>query len=100
MIAPLEELWDLVRSIPSGKVSSYGDLGAALKHPASGFMVGRWMSQCPAGLPWWRVVSKGGSFPIAKRDPYLELDQRELLEREGVVLVDGQVDMAAHAYHP
>ena len=94
------DLWSLVASVPKGRVCSYGALGAVLRNPASGFMVGRWMASCPEGLPWWRVVAKNGGFPIGKRDPYLELDQRQLLEREGVEFVGDQVDMAKHAWDP
>lgn len=97
-MASLDELWGLVASIPKGKVASYGAIGAALKNPASGFMVGRWMAQCPEGTPWWRVVSKSGAFPIAKLDPYLGLDQRKLLEGEGVSFIGELVDMERHAW--
>ena len=81
----LDELWAVVRSIPAGRVASYGAVGRALENPASGFMVGRWMASCPdGGVPWWRVVNKRGELPIAKRDPRLALDQRARLEDEGV----------------
>jgi methylated-DNA-protein-cysteine methyltransferase related protein len=96
----LDELWGIVKSIPRGKVSTYGAVGAALKNPASGFMVGRWMAQCSEGVPWWRVVAKAGSFPIEKLDPYLELDQRRLLQKEGVGFVDDLVDMERHFWDP
>lgn len=99
-MAALDELWDLVRSIPRGRVGSYGTVGAALKNPASGYLVGRWMAQCPEGVPWWRVVAKTGALPIEKLDPYLEMDQRRLLESEGVIFVDDRVDYSAHAWDP
>jgi methylated-DNA-protein-cysteine methyltransferase-like protein len=73
-----------VREIPRGRVSSYGTVGRCLKNPASGFMVGRWMASCPPDVPWWRVVNKQGRLPIGKRAPELALEQRRLLEREGV----------------
>lgn len=82
----LEELWQLVRDIPRGKVCSYGDLGRALHHPATGFMVGRWMAQCPEDVPWWRVVAKDGRLPINRRDPLMASEQARRLESEGVAL--------------
>jgi methylated-DNA-protein-cysteine methyltransferase-like protein len=94
----MEELWDLIRAIPPGKVATYGGLGATLKHPASGFIVGRWMARCPNGVPWWRVVAKTGSLPIAKLDIYAELDQRRQLESEGVGFVGDKVDLDAHLW--
>ena len=99
-VSSLDELWELVRSVPKGRVTSYGALGAAMHNPASGYMVGRWMAQAPEGVPWWRVVAKTGSLPIGKRDPYLSLDQRHLLSREGVGFQGDLVDMDAHMWLP
>ncbi|MCH8979336.1 MAG: MGMT family protein, partial [Armatimonadetes bacterium] len=80
----LEQLWHVVRSIPSGRVSSYGAVGRVLPNPATGYMVGRWMAACPADVPWWRVVNKRGELPINKRDPRLATDQQLRLESEGL----------------
>lgn len=96
----LDSLWDVVRAIPEGRCASYGAVGAALPEPATGFQVGRWMARCPDDVPWWRVVSKQGRFPITRRHPALGLQQRELLEREGVPFADGAVDMAACGWTP
>lgn len=96
----LEELWSLVASIPRGKVTSYGDLGRALSQPASGYQVGRWMAQCPEQLPWWRVVSKTGNLPLSKRSPGAAIEQRAILEREGVEFLEGQVDIARFGWVP
>ena len=94
----LEELWSLVASIPRGKVASYGEVGRALSTPSSGYMVGRWMAQAPGGLPWWRVVGKGGEMRTAQRDPQLAEIQRQYLLEEGVGLVDDRVEMSADAH--
>jgi methylated-DNA-protein-cysteine methyltransferase-like protein len=95
-----EELWEIVRSVPSGRCASYGAIGQALENPASGFMVGRWMAACPPDVPWWRIVAKDGRLPVWKRDPNLERDQREILEDEGVEFVDDRVDMVRFRYDP
>ena len=71
-----------------------------MSHPSSGYMVGRWMAQCPDGLPWWRVVGKNGEMRTASRDPQLAEIQRKLLRREGVRMIDDAVDMAAHRHEP
>ena len=93
----LDELWTLVKSIPKGKVASYGQVGRCLSRPSSGYMVGRWMAICPNNLPWWRVVGKDGQMCTEKRDPELAKIQRERLKKEGVRIVDDKVDMSAHA---
>ncbi|MFW5697676.1 MAG: MGMT family protein [Fimbriimonadaceae bacterium] len=74
----------IVRRIPSGRVASYGDLGGLLEPPVSGWMTGRAMAQISDAAPWWRVVARTGHLPVGKRDPRLEITQRERLEAEGV----------------
>ncbi len=98
--SPLAELWALVAGIPRGRCASYGALGRGLRNPASGYLVGRWMAQCPQGLPWWRVVAKDGRLPIHKRDPRWAQEQCERLEQEGIGFIEGRVNMEAHGWEP
>ena len=95
----LDELWTLVARIPHGKVCAYGELGRALSQPVSGFQVGRWMAQAPADIPWWRVVSKLGGLPVHKKSVEAAMEQRQLLQSEGVQFDElGQVVMAETAW--
>lgn len=96
----LENLWTVVRKIPSGMVASYGDVGQALASPLSGFFVGRLMANSPDDVPWWRVVTKDGRLPVWKIDPRLEQIQAQRLAAEGVAIEDGVVDMAKHRFVP
>jgi methylated-DNA-protein-cysteine methyltransferase related protein len=101
MTSPIfEELYDLVRSIPPGKVTNYGELGRAMRNPVSGLLIGRWMANCPEDIPWWRVVGADGKLPIWKRDPNFETIQHDRLIDEGVDFVDGKVDMARFLWIP
>jgi len=90
-----EELWKVVRAIPYGRASTYGDVGRAMKNPASGYMVGRWMTRCPPDVPWWRVVAKGGIIALSKRSPKLGMDQQSRLTEEGIKFEDGRVSPTA-----
>lgn len=84
-----QELYDLIRKIPKGKVASYGDLGRALSRPVSGFLVGRAMRHCgDDGVPWWRVVAKNGTLPVSKLDPAAASEQQKRLVKEGVEMAD------------
>ncbi|MBA3727169.1 MAG: MGMT family protein [Armatimonadetes bacterium] len=95
----LSELWAIVRAIPRGKVMSYGEVGLRLAHPASGFMVGRWMARAPDGVPWWRVVAKTGALPVGKRNPGLRTEQEERLRAEKVAFLEpGKVDMSKSSF--
>jgi methylated-DNA-protein-cysteine methyltransferase-like protein len=95
----LADLWSLVRAIPFGRCVSYGDLGRMLRHPSSGYQVGRWMALSPNDLPWWRVVSKDGRLPVHKRDPRMAEQQRALLEQEGVEFVEGRIPMGRFGWY-
>ncbi len=75
-------IFDLVRRIPPGFVTTYGDLC-----PGAPRQAGRALSHAPAGLPWWRVVRADGS--LAKG-----AEQQSRLEAEDVPLRGARVIMA------
>ena len=83
-----EELLDLVRAVPRGRVTNYGALGQALSRPVSGVIVGRWLNGIPEDVPWWRVVGRDGRLPIWKKDLSLESLQAARLAEEGVEIID------------
>ena len=89
----IQELFELVRKIPYGRVVSYGSLGRSLSRPVSGLLVGKWMARIPRDLPWWRVVSKSGHLAISNRDIALGLEQMERLKREGVNFIGDEVEV-------
>jgi methylated-DNA-protein-cysteine methyltransferase related protein len=73
-----------VRSIPEGRVTTYGDLS-----PGAPRFAGSVLASChDPEVPWHRVVRADGS--LAKGDR-----QRRLLEREGVPMRRRRVDMRA-----
>ncbi len=80
----VEQVFNAARAIPSGRVISYGALGARCDPPISGYICGRIMNNVADDVPWWRVVAKDGSLPIAKRNPRLAQEQRDRLQAEGV----------------
>ncbi len=81
----------LCREISSGRVISYGALGARCEPPISGYICGRVMAQLMDEAPWWRVVGKAGTLPIGKRGPDHAVRQRALLEEEGVVFAEDAI---------
>ncbi|MBL1150294.1 MAG: cysteine methyltransferase [Armatimonadetes bacterium] len=96
-----DRAFDLVRQIPKGKVTSYGDIADALPGRIPARTVGQWMASCPEGVPWWRVVGRDGGLPIARRGPGLAEEQRRRLARERVHWTeDDRVDMARCRWLP
>ena len=87
-------VFELVRSVPAGRVVSYGSVGAACEPAISGYVCGRILGRASDDVPWWRVVGKDGALPIRKRAPELEERQKKQLLKEGVIFTaDGQIDM-------
>ena len=71
-----------VRSIPEGRVTTYGDLA-----PGAPRFAGTVLSACTDdGVPWQRVVRADGSLAQGER-------QRRLLAAEGVPFRGERVDM-------
>lgn len=84
-------IYAYIRTIPRGRVVSYGDVGAAVGETAR--TVGWALSACPPDVPWQRVVGADGYLRIARRSPHLRQLQEELLRAEGVTVSEkGFVD--------
>jgi methylated-DNA-protein-cysteine methyltransferase-like protein len=94
-----ERVLAAVRSIPRGKVCTYGNVAEVAGLPRRARLVGTVLRQTPAsrGLPWFRVINAGGriSFPTGS-DAYLR--QRRRLEAEGVVFVGGRIDLRRYGW--
>src|ERR1043166_5327849 len=88
-----EAVYAWVRSIPPGKVVTYGQVADMVEGVTlTARQVGGIMSFAPSDVPWQRVVGAGGRLPIVKRSPELKARQRRLLEEEGVVFLDSNQD--------
>ncbi len=85
----------LVRSIPRGKVASYGQVARMAGNPRGARGVGFIMMQNrEADVPCHRVVHQDGSLCPGFGPLGLDL-QRKLLESEGVSFCGERVDMQA-----
>lgn len=83
-----EAVLELVESIPSGTVVTYGAIADHLGR-GSAIGVGGVMAREGHAVPWWRVVRADGSLP-----PHLVVDAQQKWEREGTPVRYGRVDVA------
>ena len=93
-----ERVYDLVARLPSGRVTTYGDIALALGWPRHSRLVGYALATCPeeAGVPAHRVVNHRGEVSRAWGGGQPEL-QRALLRDEGVTFTrEGRVDLRRH----
>lgn len=100
-------VWDIVRRIPQGRVTTYGHI-ARLIQPLPGMnprdylawsprWVGGAMASCPDDVPWQRVINSQGK--ISLRKGYDASEQRQLLEDEGVHFDDRErIDLRIYGW--
>ena len=95
--------WDpvyrLVKQIPRGRVTTYGELAKCLRLRGGARVVGYAMAATPRGrgIPWHRVIGAGGKVTIP--EPHASL-QRRLLASEGVPIEGARIDMKQFAWSP
>ncbi|HEY7696964.1 MAG TPA: MGMT family protein [Vicinamibacteria bacterium] len=95
-----EEVYGIVRRIPRGRVMSYGQIAELLLRPLSARAVGWAMNQCPADVPWQRVVNAEGGISTEHLHEPPDL-QRRLLESEGIRFgKNGTLSMSKYRFTP
>ncbi len=84
----------IIKSVPKGRVATYGQIALLAGHPKGARGVGWLLHSCTHkhGLPWQRIIKSSGrlSFPDYSTN---FIRQREKLEAEGVSVINGRVDL-------
>lgn len=87
-----DKVYEVVRRIPEGKVTSYGAIAEFLGRRGSARMVGWAMNNAhtQSNVPAHRVVNRNGLLTGKHhfRPPGL---MQQLLENEGIVVIDDQI---------
>lgn len=103
--APRRSAWEvvytLVRTIPRGRVMTYGQIAGLLGHLLSPKAVGWAMHSCPDDVPWHRVVNASGGCSTERRGDLPLGMQRALLGAEGVEFrLNETLDLARYRWEP
>lgn len=87
-----DRVYEIVKQIPEGRVTSYGAIAKALGSGRSARMVGWAMnaSHSQEGIPAHRVVNRNGQLTGKHHFPGTNLMQ-QLLENEGIEVIDDQI---------
>ncbi|MXV49655.1 cysteine methyltransferase [Pedobacter sp. HMF7647] len=88
-----EQVYQVVRLIPKGRITSYGAIAAYLGTKGSSRMVGYAMNGCSGiqpPVPAHRVVNRAGMLS-GKHYFGSENLMQQLLESEGITVIDDQV---------
>ena len=94
-------VFELVRTIPRGKVMTYGQIATEIEQRLSPRAVGWAMHGCPEDVPWQRVVNASGACSTDRLPNIPTGLQRGLLESEGVEFRDnGTLDLERYRWTP
>ena len=92
-----EKIWQVVHSIPRGRVATYGQVARLAGLPGYARYVGTVLKKLPRGsrLPWHRVVNARGrlSFPSYSSK---HRQQQSLLEAEGIDFKEGRLSLSQY----
>ena len=92
-------VWQVVADIPSGHVLTYGEVARLSGMPRYARRVSQAMRWAPRAmaLPWHRVINAQGKISFPKDSSGFQR-QKSLLEEEGVVFVNGCIDLEHYGY--
>ena len=98
-LSKAERIWQVVASIPSGQVASYGQIATLAGLPGYARFVGTTLGKLPrdTSLPWHRVVN--AALHIAPRNSDRMREQKRRLRDEGVTFKGDTVNRACHWQH-
>ena len=89
-----QAVYRVVRQVPAGQVTTYGDVGAVLGSPRVARQVGFALAALrDDSVPWHRVINAKGTISF-RGDTPRGVMQRQRLEAEGIVFDErGRVDL-------
>lgn len=94
-----DRVYAYVKTVPRGKVVTYGQVAAAIGAPRCARQVG-WalhVNPAPGVIPCHRVVNREGRLAPAFAFGGEEVQAR-LLEEEGVIVINGFVDLEKYLW--
>ncbi len=84
-------VYDIVRQVPRGKVTTYGDVAQLVGSGCDARVVGYAMAACPDDVPWQRIINAQGKISLQGESAQ---KQRMRLEAEGIAFdARGKVDL-------
>jgi methylated-DNA-protein-cysteine methyltransferase related protein len=98
------QVYEIVRTIPRGKVATYGQISRLMDERLSAAAVGWALRAVPASdppIPWHRVINSRGGVSTERLLSHAPNLQRNLLEAEGVVFnAQDFIDLTIFQWRP
>ncbi len=92
-----EHVLDIIKSIPKGKVMTYGQIAAYAGNPRGARQVSRILHGMSRKhkLPWHRVINAKGTISLTGEPG---LVQGQMLASEGVSVINKKIKLSEHLY--
>lgn len=96
-----QRIWQTVKFIPPGKVSSYGQIADLAGLPGRARLVGKALGHTPKEIdvPWHRVLRASGQIAFPKGSA-TALEQAGKLQEEGVPVFNNRVRLKDFQWQP
>jgi methylated-DNA-protein-cysteine methyltransferase-like protein len=92
-----EQVLEIIRSIPEGKVMTYGQIAANAGNPWGARQISRILSSMSKkyNLPWHRVINSKGEISLKGEG---KLIQMSLLSDENIIIINEKIDLDKYLY--
>ncbi|MDH0030970.1 MULTISPECIES: MGMT family protein [unclassified Acinetobacter] len=96
------QILQVIALIPDGKVASYGQIAKLAGLPKHARLVGYVLKHLDkeSQIPWYRVINSQGKISVTRMDEKGNNVQQDLLEAEGVYLLNGKVSLKKFGWQP
>ena len=94
------QIYTLLKTIPVGKVTTYGDIAKALGRPRCARIVGYALhvNPDPQNVPCYKVVNRQGKLTPSFAFGGIET-QKELLEQDGIQVINNTVNLDIYRHN-
>ena len=98
----IREFYGIIQLIPKGKVATYGQIAKLAGLPKHARHVGFALKNMADDtvVPWHRVINSQGKISLSKEDGFGENIQIVKLQSEGVMVLNGKVNLKLFQWIP
>jgi len=92
-----EDVLEIIKMIPKGKVMTYGQIAALANSPRGARQVSRILHSMSLKhkLPWHRVINSKGSISLTGEPGFI---QSQMLVSEGIDVTNNKIDLKRHLF--
>lgn len=96
------QILEVIALIPYGKVATYGQIAKLAGLPKHARLVGYVLKHLDveSQIPWFRVINSQGKLSVTRINEFGQNIQQNLLEREGVYLLNHKVNLKLFGWQP